>query len=142
MRRDETGSVVPLLVGFAAILALLVGVVVDASAAYLRRQGLHAVAEAAALSATEGLQGEAVYTGGLGPRGTIDVAAAASYVAAYLRDSGAQARYPGLRYAVDTRDDTVLVRLQAPLQLPIPVPGVTGTATVTGTAAAQVLVTD
>lgn len=142
MRRDETGSVVPLLVGFAAVVALLVGVVVDASAAFLRRQGLNAVADAAALAATEGLQGEAVYTTGLGERAGIDAAAASAHVAEHLRSSGATERFPGLRFTVQTRDRTVVVRLRAPLELPLPVPGVAGTATITGTAASQVLVTD
>ena len=60
MSRDQHGSVTPLLIGFALILATLVAVVVDASAAYLRRQGMNSLADAAALSATDGLQGDQV----------------------------------------------------------------------------------
>ena len=39
-QRSERGSVTPLIIGFAVVVAMLVAVVVDASAAYLRRQGL------------------------------------------------------------------------------------------------------
>lgn len=140
VRRDETGSIVPLLIGFVVVVALLVGVVVDASAAYLRRQGLNALADAAALAATEGLQGEQVYTHGLGEQAAIDAAAAQAYVVEHLRTSGARERFPGLRVEVRTHERTVLVHLRAPLDLPLPVPGVAGTATITGSAAAQVLV--
>lgn len=138
--RDEAGSITPLVVGFAAIILLLVGVVVDASAAYLRRQGLDALSDAAALAATEGVQGEAVYTGGLGEHAAIDAEAARAYVAAHLRSTGSYRRYPGLRFQVATRDRTVVVRLEAPLRLPFRVPGVLGETTITGTAASQVVV--
>ncbi len=70
--RGERGSVTPLIIGFAVVVALLVAVVVDASAAYLRRQGLNSAADSAALAATDGIQGEEVYTHGLGKRADID----------------------------------------------------------------------
>jgi Putative Flp pilus-assembly TadE/G-like len=138
--RDERGSITPLIVGFALVVAVLVAVVVDASAAYLRRQGLDSVADAAALAATDGLQGDAVYTQGLGERAEIDAAAARRYVAEYLTGSGAAGRYPGLTWTVSTSATSVVVRLAAPLDLPLRVPGVAQTATVTGTAAAVVVV--
>lgn len=138
--RDERGSITPLVVGFAAIVLLLVAVVVDTSAAYLRRQGLDALSDAAALAATEGMEGEAVYSGGLGEQAGIDRVAAREYVAEHLRVSGGYLRYPGLRFRVSTRDRTVVVHLEAPLQLPLRVPGVLGETTVTADAASQVLV--
>jgi Flp pilus assembly protein TadG len=140
--RDERGSITPLVIGFALVVALLVAVVVDASAAYLRRQGLDSLADAAALAATDGLQGDRVYTQGLDDRAEIDPAAASRYVEDYLRDSGASARYPGLTWAVSTSATTVLVRVATPLDLPLRVPGVGENATVTGDAAAVVVVSD
>ncbi len=141
MTRGDRGSVTPLIIGFALILATLVAVVVDASAAYLRRQGMNSLADAAALSATDGLQGDQVYEHGLGKRARIDPRAAERYVQDYLARSGARARYPGMRVRVTTRDNVVVVRLGAPLDLPLHVPGV-GPPTVTGDAASEVLVTD
>jgi Flp pilus assembly protein TadG len=140
--RNERGSITPLIVGFALVVAVLVAVVVDASAAYLRRQGLNSVADAAALAATDGLQGDRVYTHGLEDRAEIDADAARHYVDDYLRSSGALGRYPGLSWAVSTSATTVVVRVVAPLELPLRVPGVGPRATVTGTAAAAVVVSD
>lgn len=140
--RTEAGSVTPLIIGFVLVLATLVAVVVDASAAYLQRQGLDALSDAAALAATEGLQGEQVYTHGLGEEIAVDPAAAERYVAGYLHDSGALGERPGLRYQVETRGTTVLVRLSAPTALPLHVPGIALTTTVTGSAASVVVVSD
>lgn len=139
---DERGSITPLVIGFALVVAVLVAVVVDASAAYLRRQGLNSLADAAALAATDGLQGEAVYTGGLGDRAQIDPAAARRYVEDYLRSSGAPGRFPGLAWTVSTTATAVTVRVTAPLDLPLRVPGVGESATVAGTASAVVVVGD
>ncbi len=141
-RRDEAGSVTPLIIGFAVLVALLVAVVVDASAAYLRRQGLNSAADAAALAATDGIQGEQVYTHGLGERARIDPAAARRFVADYVATSGLRRRFPGLRYAVRTTENTVVVRVAAPLDLPLRVPGVGTDVPVTGSAASVVVVSD
>ena len=142
MRRDESGSITPLIVGFALILAVLVAVVVDASAAYLRRQGLDSLADAAALAATDGLQGDSVYSHGLDARVEIDAQAARRYVEDYLRATGALDRYRGLSWDVTATRTTVVVRVATPLDLPLHVPGVGENATVTGTAAAVVVVSD
>jgi len=141
-RRDERGSITPLIIGFALLVAVLVAVVVDASAAYLRRQGLDSVADAAALAATDGLQGDAVYRHGLGERAEIDAGSARRYVEDYLSTSGAAAHYPGLTWVVSTSATSVVVHVAAPLDLPLRVPGVGESATVTGTAAAVVVVSD
>ena len=74
--RDDEGQVSVLIVGFVAVLVVLIGVVVDASAAFLQRAGLNSLADSAALAATDGVQGEAIYTHGLGQRGQIDPEAA------------------------------------------------------------------
>ncbi len=142
MRRDERGSVTPLIIGFAVVVALLVAVVVDASAAYLRRQGLNSAADAAALAATDGIQGEEVYTQGLGRRAQIDPATARRYVADYFAVSGIRRRFPGLDYSVETSDNTVVVRIVTPMDLPLHVPGVGTGVRVTGAAASVVLVSD
>lgn len=140
--RDEKGTVTPLIIGFALLLIVLVGVVVDASAAYLKRQGLDSVADAAALAATDGMQGEQVYTRGLGSRAEIDPMAARAYVADYLSGAGVRSRYPGLSYSVHTTDDTVVVDLQAPMSLPLHVSGVGTGVRVTGHAASVIVVSD
>jgi hypothetical protein len=139
-RRDERGSVTPLIIGFTVVVALLVAVVVDASAAYLRRQGLNSAADSAALAATDGIQGEEVYTHGLGRRAEIDPDAARRYVADYFAGSGIRRRFPGLDYSVETTANTVVVRIVTAMDLPLRVPGVGTGVRVTGSAASVVVV--
>lgn len=141
-RPGEAGSIAPLLVGLALVVAVLVGVVVDASAAYLQRQGLDAVADAAALAATDGLQGAEVYTRGLDERAGIDPEAARAFVADYLVHAGVRERFPGLVWSVQAGGRTVVVHVAAPLRLPLRVPGVAGTTVVRGSAASVVAVSD
>ena len=143
MRRgDEAGQTTVLIIGFAVVTLLMVGVAVDASAAYLRRQGLDNVADGAALAAADGVQGRQVYEGGLGERARIDPEVAREYVAEYLRGTGAGRRFPGLRWTVDAGAERVVVRLAAPLDLPIVPPGWDARPTISATAASYVVVSD
>jgi hypothetical protein len=137
-RRRQTGQATLLILGFFLIAVLLVGVTVDASAAYLRRQALNSLADGAALAAADGVQGEQVYTSGLGETAQIDPAAAREYVATYLAQTRAHARYPGLRYQVLPAGDSVTVHVSAPLELPVPPPGWAGVTWVDGVASAAV----
>ncbi len=142
MRRPEDGTATLLIVGFAIVAIMMVAVVVDASAAYLRRSGLDSVADGAALAAADGVQGRQVYEGGLGERAEIDPEVARRYVAQYLHDTGAAERYPGLSYDVDAGVDRVVVHVAAPLELPITPPGWDRRPVISGTAASFVLVSD
>ena len=136
--RGERGQVSLLIVGFAAMLILLVSVVVDASAAFLQRQAIESLADGAALAAADGVQGEQVYTGGLGSMAQIDPVVAQRYVDTYLASSGATTRFPGLRWSVHPAGDSVTVHLSAPINLPLAPPGWVQTATVDGVASAVV----
>jgi uncharacterized membrane protein len=126
MRRgEERGSTIPLIIGFALVLALMVAFVVDASAAYLRRQALDGLADGAALRGADlGAAGTQVYTGGLGSS-DLDIAAdeAGRAVTDYLTATGAYRHYPGLRVAVSVDAHHVRVHLSAPLYLPLRIPG-------------------
>lgn len=138
--RDQRGQTALLIIGFAVVGVMLVAVVVDASAAYLRRSGLDSLADGAALAAADGIQGRQVYEDGLGERAEIDPLVAREYVAAYLRDTGAARHYPGLGFVVDAGTDRIVVRVEAPLDLPITPPGWDRRPVVSGTAASVVLV--
>lgn len=141
-RTNEDGQTAVLVVGFFLVAALLLVVVVDASAAYLRRQRLDSLADGAVLAAVDGIQGEQVYAGGLGDRAQIDPAVARQYVAAYLADVGARGSFPGLAYRVTTTTDSVEVRVEASLKLPLTPPGWGARTTVSGDAAAYVEIVD
>lgn len=138
----EQGQTALLIVGFTLVVAMTVVVVVDATAAYLRRQALSTLADGAALAAADGIGSEQVYLAGLGDRAVVDPQAAGDLVTAYLTAVDAGRRYPGLSYSVQTDGDRVVVRLAAPLELPLPLPGVAGSTPVSATAAAVTTVSD
>jgi hypothetical protein len=139
---QDEGQTSVLVIGFAVVVSLAVAMVVNASAAYLTRSGLDSLADGAALAAGNGLTEDAVYRNGLGARAALDPAAAQALAGAYLRDMGAAASYPGLRWSVSASEDRVVVRVSAPLDLPFTPPGWQSTPVVTGTAASYVAVGD
>lgn len=131
-----------MIVGFAVVLAMTVAVVTDASAAYLRRQGLDTLADGAALwSADRAATGEETYLHGVPPdRLALSGGTVRASVRAYLADVGAFRRYPGLTYAVavDAGAESVTVRLRAPLELPLTIPGSPGRPSIGATGSAVV----
>jgi hypothetical protein len=141
-RRSERGQTTILIVGLAVVLLLTVAVVVDASAAFLRRQGLDTLADGAALAGADaGASGEDVYTEGLdAERLELFADSARAGVADYLVRSGARQRVPGLSYTVrvDESTRTVTVVVRTPLDLPFTVPGAGGSTTVSATGSAIV----
>ena len=141
---DQRGQATVMIVGFAFVLAMAVALVVDASAAYLQRQGLDSVADGAALRGADlGANGREVYTGGV-PSDRLGVTAAAirASVHDHLVASGAYASYPGLSFTVDVDPavSTVTVHVQAPLDLPLTVPGSPEVAMIRATGSAIVAV--
>ncbi len=142
--RDETGQMSLLIVGLAVVLMMTIAVVVDATAAFLQRQGLSTLADGAALAAADaGSRNEAdLYTDGLSGEGRLDLRhqAARAAVADHLARTGALAAYPGLSWTVTMADggDSVVVRVTAPLDLPLTFPGAPASAPVGATASATV----
>lgn len=141
-RRTEAGQATVMIIGLTGVLAMGVAVVTDASAAYLQRQGLDALADGAALAGADlGAAGDDIYTGGVGDdRLAITEAEARQAVSDYLQRAGAHARYPGLRAVVsaDSTTQTIRVRLSAPLHLPLTIPGGQESASIAATGAAVV----
>ncbi|UPK76204.1 pilus assembly protein TadG-related protein [Nocardioidaceae bacterium SCSIO 66511] len=138
--RTDDGQVSVMIIGFFILVTLLIAVVVDTSAAYLRRTAMNNVADGAALAAADAVQGEQVYASGLGDEAPIDAAVAKSYVAGYLADSGTLADYPGIRWRVEQDGDRITVRVAAPLALPLRVAGWGDDVTVSGEASVLVRV--
>ena len=128
-RRDERGQSAVLIIGLASFLLLAIVVVVDASAAFLQRQGLDTVADGAALAGADaGSRNlDSIYGSGVGSQPRLDQAEALARaaVADYLNRTGARSDYPGLRYDVgfDPTDNSVVVQVRAPLDLPLTIPG-------------------
>jgi hypothetical protein len=123
-RRDERGQVTLLIIGFAGILLMAIVAVIDASAAYLQRQGLDNLADGAALYGAD-LGSAGIYEEGLGEqRLSQQEAAVRAAVRDYLARAGAAQKYPGIDVGVrvDATGRSVTVRLEAPLDLPLAVP--------------------
>ncbi|MGI8524451.1 MAG: pilus assembly protein TadG-related protein [Nocardioides sp.] len=132
-----------MIVGFAVVLAMAVAVVTDASAAYLRRQGLDTLADGAALSAADAAaSGDEAYHGGVGAELVLTEPEAQRAVVDYLVRVGAYGTYPGLapHVSVDRADHRVTVSLSAPLHLPLTVPGSPDRASVGATSSAEVTI--
>jgi hypothetical protein len=141
--RTEAGQATLMIVGLAFVLAMGVALVVDASAAYLQRQGLDTVADGAALRGADlGATGREVYTAGV-PADRLQLTAGAvrTSVHDYLVASGAYASYPGLSFTVDVdrASSSVTVHVRAPLDLPLTVPGSPGVASIGATGSAVVV---
>lgn len=121
----DRGSTIPLIVGFAGLLLVAGAVVVDVTAAYLQRESLDSLADGAALHGADlGAQGLEVYAGGLdADRLELTEQAARSAVAAYLTDTAAYRRFPGLTFDVSVGAERVEVELHARADLPLRVPG-------------------
>ncbi|HLR84856.1 MAG TPA: pilus assembly protein TadG-related protein [Nocardioidaceae bacterium] len=137
---NDTGQMSVMIVGFLTLLLLLAAVVVDVSAAYLRRTAMNNIADGAALAAADAVQGHHVYTAGLGTDAPIDATVAGHYVADYLATSGATSEYPGLRWQVVQDGADVRVTVRAPLDLALSVAGWGDDVVVTGKASAVVRV--
>lgn len=137
MTRDERGSTVPLIIGFAVVLLVLAAVVVDATAAFVARQRLESLADGAALQgADQGAQGAQVYAGGpVGRRLAVTEAAARRAVTVYLSQLGAGATRQSVQVHAD---GSVTVEVCEQTQLPLGVPGLSRSATVCGSGQAAV----
>jgi hypothetical protein len=137
MRRsedDDTGSVLLLVLGFAGLLLVLVGVVADVSAVVLAKRGVASAADGAAVSAAQALDLDAVYTGGLGQELPLSAGQARQRVAAY--EGQVSAQQPGLRLALRLEGRTAVVTGTRTVRLPFRLPG-TGPVRVTAVARAR-----
>lgn len=142
LRRDEQGSVTLLIIGFAGILLMAIVMVIDASSAYLQRQGLDNLADGAALYAAD-LGSTDVYADGVdAARLGQEEAGVEAAVRDYLARAGAGRKFPGIDVGVrvDRVSRSVTVRLQAPLDLPLTIPGSPSNPTVGASSTAAVAV--
>jgi uncharacterized membrane protein len=141
-RRDERGQVTLLIIGFAGILLMAIVVVIDASSAYLQRQGLDNLADGAALYGAD-LGSSGVYEEGLdAERLSQREAAVEAAVRDYLARADAASAYPGsdVGVRVDPVGRSVTVRLEAPIDLPLTIPGSPSNPTVAASSTAAVTV--
>ena len=123
-RRRDDGQVVLLVIGFALIVITLIGVVVDASTAFLYRRALVAAVDGAVTAAVQAVDASAIYgdpdalAGGALP---LDESGARIAVEDYLADQGLGTRFQDLTIrSVEVSADgrTITVILSATVDLP------------------------
>ncbi len=116
---DDRGSVLILGVGLIAVVLLAVAVLADASVAFLQRQQLFALADAAALAGAQAIDLDAYYADGASAATRLDAVAVPGRVRAHLERSRAADAIDGLVVDHITSDgQRVVVALSAPLLLP------------------------
>lgn len=119
--QGEQGTVLVLVLGFTAVLVLLVGVVVDVSSVVLAKRAVAGAADGAAVSAAQALDVQALYAGGLGEHVPLDLAEARGRVAAY--EAQVRADQPGLSLGLRLEEGAAVVTATRTVRLPFRLPG-------------------
>jgi hypothetical protein len=115
---DDRGSVLVLGIGLVAVCLMAFVVLVDAAAAYLQRQQLTALADAAALAGAQGIDMAAYYRDGASASTRLDPGLVPQLARDHLLASDLSALV-GLRVdRIGTDGGQVIVGLSAPLDLP------------------------
>ncbi|MCZ3388283.1 MAG: pilus assembly protein TadG-related protein [Actinomycetia bacterium] len=141
--RSDEGTVLLLILGLVVVAALLVAVVTDVSALYLKRQELIAAADGAALAGAQAVDEESIYRNGLPASGPVplDPVSAEQAVRDYLTDAGLLSAR--LEVTITTSTTTVSVVLRTRTDLPVAstvTAGASGTAAVSASATARTAV--
>jgi hypothetical protein len=136
-RRDEQGQMTVLIIGFAAIILLMIVVVTDISKVFLVRRELDAAADGAVLAAANGLA--AIYAQPAADgNAELDPDQARRLTAEYLDQVAASNNFDGLDWSADVDGTTVTVRLTSTVDLPFEPPGWPGSSDIASEAAAVV----
>ena len=134
---DERGQMSVLIIGFTAIVLLMIVVVTDISKVFLVRRDLDATADGAVLAAANGLA--SIYAQpAAGEEAVLDPAEAARLAAEYLDSVDASDTFSGLDWSAEVEGTTVRVRLSSTVDLPFEPPGWDGSTSVAADAAAVV----
>ncbi|MEI6360735.1 MAG: pilus assembly protein TadG-related protein [Actinomycetes bacterium] len=119
LTRDDEGSVLLLGIGLVVVCVLAVAALVDASSAFLQRQKLFAVADAAAVAGAQAIDLPAYYAHGATSATRLEPAAVSATVTRHLERADARRAIPGMVVTRIWSDgQQVVVGLQSPLRLP------------------------
>jgi hypothetical protein len=106
-------------IGLVVMCLLAVTALIDVSAAFLQRQQLMAVADAAAIAGAQAIDLPAYYAEGAGAATRLDPGAVQAAVESHVSRSGARSAVPGLVLSRVWSDGTqVVVDMSAPITLP------------------------
>jgi len=119
----DDGQLLPLIIGYAVVIALLITVVVDISTVYLQRRALAAAADAAALAAINAVDPAAVVDGRVGASEALVVSdeTAVARVTDYATDAHLDTRFEDFAVrGVDVGGDGTTVTVTMAARVPIP----------------------
>lgn len=119
---DDRGSIVPLILGFAVLLLLLITVIAGASRLFLVERALSAAADGAASAAAESLDESAYYARrGVGGPVRLSESHVTSTVQQYVDEAGLRSRFDSLTISPELSVDgtTVTVTARAYVRLPL-----------------------
>ncbi|WBQ03769.1 Tad domain-containing protein [Kribbella sp. CA-293567] len=126
-----------LIIGFTAVVLMMIVVVTDISKVFLVRRDLDATADGAVLAAANGLA--AIYTQpNTKENAQLDPDEARRLTAEYLDSVDASNRFGGLDWSADVAGTTVTVTLSSTVELPFEPPGWQGAVDVEADASAIV----
>jgi len=144
-RMDDSGTIVPMIVGFMLVVTLLFFVVIGSTVVFLAHRAIGTYADGAALAAAQEIDKSALYLhgGGIVDNSLLPVGATAQGAATrYLVDAKADEKFPGITAAAtvdsgQTATDQVHVKVAADVHIPFAsMFGLTSTLTVGYTATA------
>jgi hypothetical protein len=117
--RDDSGQILVLMIGFLALAAMLVVIVVNLSRVFLYDRSLGAAADGVALAAVQAVDESAIYGGALEGALPLDPVAVDREIQDYVASAGLSDRFDDF-IVVETRidDGSVSVVLGATVDLP------------------------
>jgi uncharacterized membrane protein len=119
VRRDDRGSVLPLIIGSVVVMTLLVAVVTDVSVLWLARRSVQASVDGAVLAGAQAVDLPTLYAEGADGDLALDPRAARAAVRSYVRALPTAGLPTGFRVSsVDATAVTVSVRAEATVRLP------------------------
>ena len=133
--QGDDGTILPLVLGFAALLLVLVAVVVDVSAVILAKRGAASAADGAAIAAAQQLDRDAVYANGLGDAIPLSLDEVRQVVALYAARA-AEGQH-GLELVADLDPTQTTATVTARREIRLPFSGWLGVGSVTVTAVAH-----
>jgi Flp pilus assembly protein TadG len=133
--QGDDGTILVLVLGFTALLLVLVAVVVDVSAVILAKRGAASAADGAAIAASQQLDQNAVYAKGLGDAIPLSLDDVQHVVAVYAEQAADGQHGLELSAALDETQTTATVTARREIRLPFS--GWLGVGSVTVTAVAH-----
>jgi hypothetical protein len=123
LRRDDSGQITLMIIGFAVIVVLAIGVVANASKAFVYRRSLASWADGAAIVAAQNVAEDAIYAGPRVDELPISATGARGAVADYVTRNALAERFEAFDVAVDVDPTAGTVTVEFAARVPLVLAG-------------------